>query len=218
MLLSLSFLPAMDSPLSITASVTGIATLVAAVLAFVYVRDTTLTNSNEEIANILTSVGTSLEDARLTRNSTRRRDEAAGDPQPIDNGITHLEKLLRDISALEMDILRLLIGVYGSDPPDTISRNEFAAAVPETQPGAEWKNALKELRATEKMYRQGKTLSFLVTGRMLVVSTFGVSKPMTRWYRVRKEVQQKVQEREALRSRLLYHELSMINLYASFLS
>lgn len=153
MLLSLSFLLAMDSSLSITASVTGIATLVAAVLAFVYVRDTTLTNSNEEIANILTSVGTSREDARLTRNSTRRRDEAAGEPQPIDNGITHLEKLLRDIFTLEMDILRLLIGVYGSDPPDTISRNEFAAAVPETQPSAEWTNALNELRATEKMYR-----------------------------------------------------------------
>ncbi|KAI0550216.1 hypothetical protein F4679DRAFT_583709 [Xylaria curta] len=41
-----------DSPLSITASVTGILTFIAAVVAFIYVRYQTVIHGEEEIATI----------------------------------------------------------------------------------------------------------------------------------------------------------------------
>ncbi|KAI8952052.1 hypothetical protein F4801DRAFT_542700 [Xylaria longipes] len=45
-----------DSPLSITASVTGILTFLAAIVAFIYVRYQTLIHSEEEIKTIVNSV------------------------------------------------------------------------------------------------------------------------------------------------------------------
>jgi hypothetical protein len=51
-----------DSPLSITASFTGVLTFVAAIAAFIYVRFQMLLNSEEEIIAILNSVEPCVED------------------------------------------------------------------------------------------------------------------------------------------------------------
>jgi hypothetical protein len=45
-----------DSPLSITASVAGILTFIAAIFAFICVRNSTLLNGRTEIATVIESV------------------------------------------------------------------------------------------------------------------------------------------------------------------
>ncbi|KAI3337051.1 hypothetical protein HD806DRAFT_25639 [Xylariaceae sp. AK1471] len=55
-----------DSPLSTTASVTGILTFVAAIIAFFYVHYEILSSAEEEIEAIRTSGGSSIEDMAKT--------------------------------------------------------------------------------------------------------------------------------------------------------
>ena len=51
-----------DSPLSIVASVTGILTFTAAILAFIYARYLTLRNSRAEMVKVFFSITTSLQE------------------------------------------------------------------------------------------------------------------------------------------------------------
>lgn len=53
-----------DSPLSITASITGILTFGVAILAFVYVRYNTLRNGENEMMTVLESVSAALAEAQ----------------------------------------------------------------------------------------------------------------------------------------------------------
>lgn len=60
-----------DSPLSITASITGILTFLAAIVAFVYVRYNVLHNGAEEVRNISDSVSASVNEARKFETLTK---------------------------------------------------------------------------------------------------------------------------------------------------
>jgi hypothetical protein len=66
-----------DSPLSITASVTGILTFVAAILAFIYVRYLTLRNSKDEMNSILISVTASIGETNRVRASIQSAEARA---------------------------------------------------------------------------------------------------------------------------------------------
>ena len=98
-----------DSPLSITANITGILNFIAAILAFVYVRYNTLENSMRELDNIQESVNVTLEETKsmLATQSLAGRTDQGSD-------IEWLHNIIRDLYHTEMTIMRHILIVRGS--------------------------------------------------------------------------------------------------------
>jgi hypothetical protein len=87
-----------DSPLSIAASVAGILTFIAAILAFMYVRYNTLRNGHREMLAILESVSDTVEETKgaAAQISTQSEDRPES---------SLLTKLATDLFSLETRIL-----------------------------------------------------------------------------------------------------------------
>ncbi|KAI3327209.1 hypothetical protein HD806DRAFT_386625 [Xylariaceae sp. AK1471] len=89
-----------DSPLSITASITGILTFVAAIVAFLYVRYQMLKNSNEERRTIMTSVESSVQDTNRMASTV-----FPGNPRVMEE----FQRLTADLNSVELEIIALTI-------------------------------------------------------------------------------------------------------------
>src|ERR1700722_15798467 len=116
-----------DSPLSITASVTGILTFVAAILAFIYVRYLTLRNSKDEMNSILISVTASIGETNRVRASIQSAEakashgrDNASQPRILEDTLTQLETTIGDLYLVEMKILSSFMETYGLDSGDRL--------------------------------------------------------------------------------------------------
>ena len=216
-----------DSPLSITASVTGILTFVVAIIAFIYVRYNTLRNGRAEMVSVLESVTATIAETREVATATPA--PAAGSES--DSAAGQLAKLVGDLYRIELAILVQYMKVYGTKvasmqsnlrPDDGISS------------AATWEDVLQVVAtsytlkpATIPSYFSSLTRAFqtsvppaeaVATGVMDVlmmgmkfVAYSGAYPTMIRWYIVRDEVLEKVREREAVRSRLMFHQVFAAN-------
>src|ERR1700743_3219735 len=105
-----------DSPLSITASVTGILTFAAAILAFIYVRYLTLRNSNDEMNSILISTSASVEETdrlgTLIHSIKAATQHDASQWQLLEDPLTQLEKSMNALFLLETKILSAFQETY----------------------------------------------------------------------------------------------------------
>ena len=201
----------MDTPLSIVGNVTGILTFVAAAWAFVYVRYTTLRNSYEERLNIMSSATNNFREmslmSTLARNA-RHRSDAVRDA---------VERLFDDILRLEYEIVSLIMKIYDHTHPFLTDSNELPMVQPEINLQLDWKSVEAAVKAArEDTCNISSTAKTMVTIMHLFIPTSIVSKENVRWYQPRPKVLEMVREREALRSRLLYRQLSMINEYGLF--
>lgn len=202
-----------DSPLSITANVTGIFTSIAAVLAFIYVRYATLSKGQMEIITVRSSVEANLEDLRMISVQSRLRIKESDD-----NDTIWLKKLIGSIYAVELVTgiyVKRAAGVETSLMSIPLMDVPFVGVTPTTwtdaiqgakEAGIE-KESLDERIASMLRLRPHSRMAFA----LLIILRLGTTPRLVRWYRVRERVLEKIRQREDLRSRLLSHQVSMAN-------
>ena len=219
-----------DSPLSITASVTGILTFVAAIIAFIYVRYNTLRNGRAEMVSVLESVTATIAETREVATAT----PAPAAESESDSAAGQLAKLVGDLYRIELAILAQYMKVYGTN---VASMQSNLRPDDGTSSAATWQDALQVVatsyarkpatipsyfsrvtQALQASIPNGEAAAQVTTGVMGVltmsmqfVAYSGAYPTMIRWYMVRDEVLEKVKEREAVRSRLMFHQVFAAN-------
>jgi hypothetical protein len=108
--LAVASFPMEDSPLSITANVTGILTFAAAILAAIYVRYNTLRNGQLERATILKSVEDSCVDLEMLSRNNEFAVEQGDEPD-----VVWLKKLGASLLEKERHILDYCLDVQSLD-------------------------------------------------------------------------------------------------------
>jgi len=214
-----------DSPLSIAASVAGILTFIAAVLAFIYVRYNTLRNGQREMLAILESVSDTIEETRATmaQITTQSQDRPESGP---------LIKLATDLYLLETGILNEYMRVYGVDlspllpyshPHRSQTWHEVEQAFNVAQDHLQRSRDTSRLKSRVTIFLEALEAfsviqSIFAPNRMSItltvikfVLTLGKTPILLRWYMVRDKVLEMVRQRETLRSRLLFHQISVVN-------
>ena len=178
-----------DSPLSITANITGILTFMAAIMAFIYIRFNTLRNGVAEVTNILISVTSSLEDTRLMRTT---------------NPGEYLQKLINELFEVEMHILHEATKVISpSGPWQTANEGAILHGL-----------GLVHLRILQRYTKLSNVLgSFptLLWAGVTFVLTLGQTPKLIRWYLVRDDVLKMILQRETLRSRMIFYQMSLVH-------
>jgi hypothetical protein len=209
-----------DSPLSITASIAGILTFIAAIFAFTYVRYNTLRDGEMEMSTILESVmATVKETGALVKASPLSEFED-------DSGPDLRKSLIKDLYATEIEIMALYMRVYGTG---------LASMQPNAQSDgsdSEIHQHMIETFERERKTQQERGYFSTVNGMLdavqgaiqiyptLVIAfeavrfviNLGESRTTVRWYSVRKKVLEKIKKREVTRSRLLHYQISASNL------
>jgi hypothetical protein len=99
-----------DSPLSITASITGILTFIAALCAFIYLRYNTLRNGSTEIRTIIKSDNATIEETWAIQHQARTAAQPGDNPESI-----RLIKLMSELYSTELFILAECQNVYYKD-------------------------------------------------------------------------------------------------------
>jgi hypothetical protein len=207
-----------DSPLSITASITGILTFIAAIFAFMYVRYSTLKNGNTEMLTVLESVTATIEETRAiaqARPVTQPGDDAES---------SRLEELMSELYSTELAILVQYMKVYG-----TGLRTMQSNLRPGGSTSTAWDDVVRGASmVTERLQRRRvidqlqsyapviETFSHprllgMIWSIMVFMFKFGLTPTMMRWYMVREKVLEKIQQREIIRSRLLFYQISTAN-------
>ncbi|KAF2815677.1 uncharacterized protein BDZ99DRAFT_514329 [Mytilinidion resinicola] len=214
-----------DSPLSITASITGILTFIAAICAFVYVRYNTLRSGQEEILTILESVTATVEESRAIAHGG-----LAGD----DPDSSRLTRLVSELYSIELAILAQCMTVFGMD----LDQMQLGSR-PSESTSTTWKDVVKEVNEAQQRWQQPQrrktwglrkiekhikpmiefidSRPILSIGWAITISvlSLGATPTMIRWYGARKKVLEKIQQREIIRSRLLFHQIALANSIAS---
>jgi hypothetical protein len=209
-----------DSPLSITASVTGILTFIAAILGFVYVRYITLQNAQEEAFRNLASVIFNLRDTSsviFMREDINIGHESMGAEivKAIQSANSHLKMLKTSIHGLELRILNVMrrsIGLNTEWLALPTTGDEKARFTHDLSQMAQYMASMTTGRVRggpdpDPDHRSRFSTAFHVVVYIVTGSRFGM-----RWYRVRDKVLKMAQDREAFRARLLFHQLQMINM------
>ncbi|KAI1130568.1 hypothetical protein F5Y10DRAFT_115729 [Nemania abortiva] len=213
-----------DSPLSITASITGILTFIAAITTFFYVRYQMITNSFEEMRTIVSSVENSIEDTLGMAQTTFPGDHVT---------TAQFKLLILNIIDAEIDILGLVpmvsnqrlqaawqqhrqqyLGQHGQENGRRNGRqNEQHNQQHNQQLGPLQRLILVAQhlldiweRAAPGMDRWGHAALHLLI-RPLVGSPV-----LWKWYRTRGEVIELMQQREALKSRQYSYILRALNM------
>ncbi|EDU46639.1 hypothetical protein PtrSN002B_009731 [Pyrenophora tritici-repentis] len=202
-----------DSPLSITASITGILTFIATIMAAIYVRYATLRNGEAERYRILTSVTSTLEGFRGYGEYVVIQ---AGD----DTDMVWLKKLNASLIATQCVIasccsmettgasqIPIDLGLVG------ITDTAWAEAMQEIRiinenNGRKRSWISKAILALKKRYDRGDMTWKSITLLLLPMSLLSTPELM-RWYQVRERVLEKIREQEILRSRITSHQIHM---------
>ncbi|KAL2065245.1 hypothetical protein VTL71DRAFT_2914 [Oculimacula yallundae] len=203
-----------DSPLSITASIAGILTFAAAILAFVYIRYNTLKDGYAEMDTIFKSVESSLDDTRMMKTA---------------NPDGHLGSILKDLFRLERRIMAELLKVYQNPQANAVIEvldlEEAALVDPQgiAAPIARKKGRLGRLllrvsrlvlwaRTIEQIFISVDPEIMALGWRILVfVRHLGMTPFLLRWYMTRDKVLVMTRRRESLRSRMLFIQMSHVN-------
>lgn len=225
-----------DSPLSIAANIAGLLTLAAAVYAFIYVRYKTLRNSQIEMDTTCSSVLSTIEETWALYHSISRTKLATVPRRDFD--VIWMEENISELYLTELGILSLCKDAKGwgintlqflAVDQDTFTLDESTSAadleihsrvraVLQNRDRAVslqstkslrlgFRNIFRHLPTLISLLRFGGSLQALgVPLRFLI--TFGETPALVYWYKSRKDVLKMVQEREILRSRLLFHQVS----------
>lgn len=224
-----------DSPLSIAASIAGILTFFAAVLAFVYVRFNTIRDGQAERLSIMESTAASLREnhALLSAFIHLRLDpEAPAQPRSF--------SLLSELLATELVIKARCWRVHGETEAATMERLQHNEAFltqlwSKTLSAEEAARRLREFRMEvaptkwDKCFwavswppdarnrlalnsRLFSNLLYLLAFGLLILITLGSTPASIHWYIVRDKVMELVQRRETLRSQLLFHQISEVSM------
>lgn len=210
-----------DSPLSITANVTGILTFFAAILAFIYVRYNVIRNGHNEMIDIFKSVSSFIAETSIIAKATESEDHIRSDP---------LKELVTDMLKTEIGVMEKCMIVLNVDaahlPSDSsshISHDElfqlyqniivlYLSALhrwlQSPVPNMAW-SILNRFTDYLEFVRGLQEVPFLWSVAMRVTS-FGVTPVQLRWYRVRDSVREMIQRRETLRSQLLFCQMSLM--------
>lgn len=226
----------MDSPLSIIASITGILTFLAAIIAFVYFRYTVLRDGEREMLATFDSIVETLEETRLLAEAQNQ--ESIDDP--ASEWLSYITSQLYDT---EYAILLQYMKVYGVEellellsglpsPRPAADGNNSVAWARATSEAQAWKEILREqqqarrsdrirlravlLRVTlifdaidlifDAIDRYMSRSQLASLQKTMIIVRFGKTPRLVRWYMVRDDVQEMMQKRETIRSRLLlYH-------------
>jgi hypothetical protein len=173
-----------DSPLSITASVTGILVFIAANLTFIYVRYNTLKNGYTEMSTILMSVKSSIEDTHMMQTTN------LGD---------HLQELLNELYRLEKEIISEVSKASDLRPPEAVNVGVILGDV-----------ELATARFVDSLVASSPRFALLLAGTRFVL-TLGQTPKLVRWYLVRNKVLKMVLQRETLRSRMLFYQMCLVH-------
>jgi hypothetical protein len=214
-----------DSPLSVASSITGILTFIAALCASIYLRYNALQNGETEINNIIASVLATIEETQSisqTEPAMQPKDEPSS---------TRLEKLVSELYKTELFIIAQCMNVHNTN------LSSFRSALPSWGPtNSPWNSVLQEVERIQKESQpqpQRKKGGFmdgisqylkvvdtlvphnqatsLVWGAVKFVLSAGATPTLIRWYMVRERVLEKIQHREMIRSRLLFHQVIVVN-------
>jgi len=218
-----------DSPLSITANVTGILTFAVAILASMYVRIVSLRSGNLELQTTLESVQDNVHDLmRINRQNPSDFRKSHHIQEGDGPNIWRLKQLGSDLIATE-----LVIYIYCMHAKAFDDRDQIVVSV---------QSVLSTLRDTvvshtALSYAQAEISGipvqkpfmgsiFLPICRFLPIHwkyprkllyasqrilTVGSSPTLIRWYRVRETVLEKVRHRGVLQSQILSLQVSMAN-------
>jgi hypothetical protein len=197
-----------DSPLSITASVTGILTFIVAIIAFIYVRYSTLRQGDNEMSTILESVSATIVETRAMAQMMA---------QPSDRSeSTQLEKIIADIYSLEIDILSDYYKAFGVKRSTTLLNLDLRRNCDDL----DWeesflrqRNQLSSTKSTGNPWTQLLPDGYTVMDAMKFVFTMGTTPTLLRWYMVRDKVLEKIRQRDIIRSRLQFHQMSLVNMW-----
>jgi hypothetical protein len=193
-----------DSPLSITASVTGILTFTVAISAFIYVRYNTLKNGYTEMSTILMSVESSIEDTHMMQTT---------------NLSDHLRKLLDELYQLEKDIMSDVSRATHlslSDPSEAVNEgvNSRIVALAALMVHGRQRQCGKidfKSRLLDILVQQFPQFVVLLWSGLRFVLTLGQTPQLFRWYLVRDKVLKMTLQREILRSRMLFYQMCFVH-------
>lgn len=160
-----------DSPLSITASVAGILTFVAAIIAALFVRITYLRNADQEYFQVKTSLSWYKTESTWIRDLVNAADGRNRRPESEMEHQMHVF-VMEQLGKLEERLLELLT--------DTEVK-----ATQEREPGKRWTLVPQQLRFTTSIAMS--------------------------WLPVRTKALELVRQRDALGSRVLFTQMSLIS-------
>jgi hypothetical protein len=219
-----------DSPLSVASSITGILTFIAALCASIYLRYNALQNGATEISNIIASVLATIEETQSILQTERAM-------QPNEErGSSRLKELISELYTTETFILAQCMNVYNT----SLTTFQSGWTLPSwNTTNSPWANVMQEVEKIQKQSQpqprqkrggfidsirrylkpadgpiqvSGNTALILgaVQAVQLVLSG-GATPTLIRWYMVREKVLEKIQHREMIRSRLLFHQVIVVN-------
>jgi hypothetical protein len=219
-----------DSPLSVASSITGILTFIAALCASVYLRYNALQNGATEISNIIASVLATIEETQSILQTER-----AMQPKE-ERGSSRLRELISELYTTETFIIAQCMNVYNTSL--TTFRSEWALPSWNTT-NSPWANVMQEVEKIQKQSQpqprqkrggfidrirrylkpadgpiQVSRITALILGAVQAVQLVlsgGATPTLIRWYMVREKVLEKIQHREMIRSRLLFHQVIVVN-------
>lgn len=221
-----------DSPLSITASVAGILTFVAAIFAFVYVRYNAIQHGRQEMNDMLESIIVTIQDS-FTVAQAIRLDQPTLQHELISRiltvEITILTIFAEKVFAADLTAIEWPYRLDGTIPEffdmNGAARERLQQALERVfrMFEAQRKSSLDDytMQAVNALFAAyGPTPSWTsrlsgiledIWDSIKTVVNLGLTPTMVRWYVVRDKVLEEVKRREILRSRLLFHQVSTAN-------
>lgn len=199
-----------DSPLSITASITGILTFVAAILASVYIRYQTLKNGYMELATVLQSLSSSSEERRMVAKETGSSNDPA-------HATSQVRQIMEELFQVEIAIFKSYLSVRQIELPAEIT---WEQAIEQYYNGIRRHEAFihRHLSDLQKPPRwnlwvelRPKSNITSIESTLMAILRLGTTRTLMRWYMVREEVLENMQTRDYLRSRLLIAQISALS-------
>ncbi|KIL84601.1 hypothetical protein FAVG1_12127 [Fusarium avenaceum] len=222
-----------DSPLSIAASITGILTFVAAIFGFVYVRYTVLKNGTDEMFNVFESVTATLDEtqALLARISTIQGDGLGPGSGRLgrlikdlystellimaqyQNVFSHrhmdLKTSMNSMNSISSTLSQLIAANPGGAWLDMMRKAEELANPPSQPQSTRFWRFFEGLKQVDRVQRDVLSVvpdyfSLPWSGLRLILS-LGVGPSLMRWNKIRKQVLEKMKNREIVRSRIMFY-------------
>lgn len=142
-----------DSPLSITTSIAGILTFIAAICAFIYVRYNTLRNGWTEIDTIVESIVATIEETRAIAQAGQVT-QSGDDPDS-----RRLKELVTELYSTELAILAHCMNVYAKDVGKTLGTIQArmqSSLRPSGSTRTTWAEVVKEVQEAQKRWQHGR--------------------------------------------------------------
>lgn len=196
-----------DSPLSITANVAGILTLITAIAASLFVRFKVLQDGYDELKTTMDSVMANIAEINAIEKTVEEEDTR---PAAV-----RMQKLFTELLGIEFSILaECNKAYYGPAPRQRDPEGRPGPKVSPRRISQSWTSKLREILALQieimdfDIYILSIIPALWATLRFLI--TVGNTPTLLRWYRVRDVVKDKVRKRDILRSQTLRQQIVLL--------